>query len=57
MFRGSARNETQDKEYQNKLRQVNAVSSTLGLAGQLLSLKADETALCSMPGSKCSFLI
>lgn len=57
MFCGSARNETQDKEYQNKLHQVNAVPSTLGLAGQLLLLKADETTLCSMPGSKSSFII
>lgn len=53
----SARNETQDKEYQNKLHRVNTVSSTLGLAGQLLSLKSDETMLCSMPEAKFSFII
>lgn len=49
MFCGSARNETQSKEYQNKLHWVNTVSSELSLAAQLLSLKADEARQVQSP--------
>lgn len=49
MFCGSARNETQSKRYQNKLHWVNAVSSELSLASQLLSLKADEARQVQSP--------